>query len=153
MMGKTVNKGLTLLVSLCMLACLAFACLGLSACGGSAQLKDGTYTGQSSNFEGDAVEGAGYGVATVTIKDGEITECTFEAYELDGTLKDENYGQSLSGNDNKYLKAQFAVNSCPEYAKALVEAGSIDGVDVISGATVMHDQFQEAVEDALSQAR
>jgi len=132
---------------------LAVACLGLSACGGGGELKDGTYTGQSSNFEGDAVDGAGYGVATITIKDGAITDCTFETYELDGNKKDENYGVSLSGNQNKYTKAQNAVKACPEYAKALVEAGSLDGVDTISGATVNYDQFCEAVDDAMAQAR
>ena len=98
----------------------ACAAWDLPACGGG-ELKDGTYTGQSSNFEGDAVDGAGYGVATITIKDGAITECTFETFELDGNKKDENYGKSLAGNRNKYTKAQNAVNACPEYAKALVK--------------------------------
>ena len=149
-MEKTLS---TKLFALFVAAMLAVACLGLSACGGGGELKDGTYTGQSSNFEGDAVDGAGYGVATITIKDGAITDCTFETYELDGNKKDENYGVSLSGNQNKYTKAQNAVKACPEYAKALVEAGSLDGVDTISGATVNYDQFCEAVDDAMAQAR
>ena len=149
MMEKRVSRGLALLFA----ACLAMCCLGLAACGGGGELKDGTYTGQSSNFEGDAVDGAGYGVVTLTIKDGAITDCAFETFELDGTKKDENYGISLSGNQNKYTKAQNAVNACPEYAKALVEAGSLEGVDVISGATVNYDQFGEAVDDALAKAR
>ena len=141
------------IMSSLLVSCLALCCLGLVACGGGGEVKDGTYTGQSSEFEGDAVDGAGYGVATITIKDGVITECTFETFELDGNKKDENYGKSLAGNRNKYTKAQNAVNACPEYAKALVEAGSLDGVDAISGATVNYDQFREAVEDALAQAR
>ena len=149
-MEKTLS---TKLFALFVAAMLAVACLGLSACGGGGELKDGTYTGQSSNFEGDAVDGAGYGVATITIKDGAITDCTFETYELDGNKKDENYGVSLSGNQNKYTKAQNAVKACPEYAKALIEAGSLDGVDTISGATVNYDQFCEAVDDAMAQAR
>ncbi|MDO4890970.1 MAG: FMN-binding protein [Coriobacteriaceae bacterium] len=149
-MEKTLSSKLFTLV---IATLLAVTCLGLSACGGGGELKDGTYTGQSSNFEGDAVDGAGYGVATITIKDGAITDCTFETYELDGNKKDENYGVSLSGNQNKYTKAQNAVKACPEYAKALVEAGSLDGVDTISGATVNYDQFCEAVDDAMAQAR
>lgn len=149
-MQKAVSRNL---LALFMAACLAFACLGLAACGGGGELKDGTYTGQSSEFPGEAADGAGYGVVTLTIKDGTIADCAFETYELDGTLKDENYGVSLSGNQNKYTKAQNAVNACTEYAKALVEAGDVADVDVISGATVNHDQFVEAVDDALAQAR
>ena len=135
------------------LACMLVACLGLAACGGSGALQDGTYTGQSSEFPGEAADGAGYGVVQVTIADGAITDCTFETYELDGTLKDENYGVSLSGNQNKYTKAQNAVNACPEYAKALVETGDPNEVDAISGATVNYEQFLEAVDDALAKAR
>ena len=149
-MGTTLSKKL---LALMMAACLGVCCLGLAACGGSGELQDGTYTGQSSNFEGEAADGAGYGVVKLTIKDGAIADCTFETYELDGTLKDENYGVSLSGNQNKYTKAQNAVKACPEYAKALVEAGDASNIDVISGATVNHDQFVEAVDDALAQAR
>ena len=85
------------IMSSLLVSCLALCCLGLAACGGGGEVKDGTYTGQSSEFEGDAVDGAGYGVATITIKDGVITECTFETFELDGNKKDENYGKSLAG--------------------------------------------------------
>ena len=132
----------------------SFALAGCAGGGGAVSYKDGTYTGQSEVYEdSDDGNGNGYGVATVTIKDGAITDCTFETYELDGNKKDENYGVSLSGNQNKYTKAQNAVKACPEYAKALVEAGSLDGVDTISGATVNYDQFCEAVDDALAQAR
>ena len=147
------EKWITKILVSSLVSCLALCCLGMAACSGGGELKDGTYTGQSTEFEGDAVDGAGYGVATITIKDGEIVDCTFETFELDGNKKDENYGVSLSGNKNKYTKAQNAVKACPEYAESLVKAGSLDGVDTISGATVNYDQFREAVEDALAQAR
>ncbi len=134
------------------LMAIAVGLFGLTACGASGTLKDGTYTGQSEMHDEDA-QASGYGVATITIKDGEITDCSFETYELDGTLKDDNYGVSLSGNENKYKEAQAAVEAASEYAKQLVEKGSVDDVDTISGATVNHTEFQEAVDDALSQAR
>ena len=62
MMEKLASRSLALGLALCLAVC----CLGLAACGGSGsgELKDGTYTGQSSDFEGDAVDGAGYGVVT-----------------------------------------------------------------------------------------
>ncbi len=148
-MTKTTTLKLTAIAAL---MALAVGCFGLTACGGSGTLNDGTYTGQSEMHDEEA-QASGYGVATVTIKDGEITDCTFETYELDGTLKDENYGVSLSGNENKYKEAQAAVEAASEYAKQLVEKGSVDDVDVISGATVNLTEFQEAVDDALAQAR
>ena len=148
-MTKTTTLKLTAIAAL---MALAVGCFGLTACGGSGTLHDGTYTGHSEMHDEEA-QASGYGVATVTIKDGEITDCTFETYELDGTLKDENYGVSLSGNENKYKEAQAAVEAASEYAKQLVEKGSVDDVDVISGATVNLTEFQEAVDDALAQAR
>lgn len=149
-MAKTFTSRL---LAVLMAACLAASCFALAACGGSGELKDGTYTGKSTEYEGEAADGAGYGVVTITIEDGTITDCQFQTYELDGTLKDENYGVSLAGNENKYYKAQTAVEACDKYAAALVDAGTLDGVDMLSGATVNYSQFQEAVDDALAQAR
>ena len=129
----------------------------LTACGGSANYADGTYTGKSSVHEGmeDDGSGAGYGVATVTVKDGAITACEFETYEPDGTLKDENYGKQNGevANRDFYNKAQRAVQASAKYGGMLVEAGNLKDVDAISGATISHSEFQEAVEDALSQAK
>ena len=71
-------------------------------------------------------------------------------YELDGTLKDESYGADLS-KENR-LKAQKAVQSAEKYASRLVEAGGLDGVDAISGATISYNEFIEAVNNALSKA-
>lgn len=126
--------------------------VGLAGCGGGT-LKDGTYTGQSQTVGEATDEDSGYGVVQLTIKDGKITDCTYQTYEVDGTLKDENYGQSLSGNQDKYNKAQKAVSACAEYAKQLVETGDENQVDVISGATNNYNEFLDAVDDALAQAR
>ena len=135
--------------------------LVLTACGGgqtsqqsapSADTwKDGTYTGRSSDHEADEDgNGSGYGEVTLEIKDQKIISCEFTMYELDGTKKDDTYGSGLS-QENR-LKAQKAVQSAPKYASLLVEKGSLDGVDVISGATISHDEFTEAVTDALKKA-
>ena len=128
----------------------------LTACGGSANYADGTYTGTSSVYEGDEDgSGAGYGVATVTIQGGAITACTFETYEPDGTLKGEDYGKQNGeiANRDFYNKAQRAVQASAQYGDKLVAAGSLKDVDAISGATISFSEFQEAVEDALNQAK
>ena len=135
------------------LALLAAATL-LASCGKSKKptaFADGTYTGKSSVFEADeSGNGAGYGEAEITVKDNKIIACTFKLYEPDGTLKDENYGAGLS-QENR-LKAQKAVQAADRYAEAAVAAGSADGVDAISGATLSYNEFIEAVNDALSKA-
>jgi len=114
--------------------------------------KDGVYTGKSSeqNSEEDGY-GAGYGEVKIEIKDGKIVSCEFETYELDGTLKDEKYGEELS-KENR-LKAQKAVQSAKKYAEDLVKSGKLSEVDAKSGATVNYNCFCEAVEDALSEAK
>lgn len=127
--------------------------VALAGCGTGGALKDGAYTGQSAQVGEATDEDSGYGVVQLTVKDGSITDCTYQTYEVDGTLKDENYGKSLSGNDDKYKKAQKAVQACDEYAKQLVEKGDVDDVDVISGATNNYNEFVDAVDDALAQAR
>ena len=138
------------------LLCILALSMLLSACG-SKTYKDGTYTGQSAVFEGDEDgNGDGYGVVTLTIKDNQITDCTFLTYEPDGTLKDENYGK-VNGevmNQDYYNKAQKAVQGSAQYATLFLESGSLNptDVDAISGATFSYDQFVDAVFDALKQA-
>ena len=136
---------------------IAASCLLLAGCGSSAvSYKDGTYEGKSAEFvnEDDADAGSGYGVVNITISSGAITECTFRTYELDGTLKDEEYGkkQGSVANRDFYNKAQKAVAACDKYAEQLVLAGSTSMVDAISGATYNYNQFVDAVDNALAQA-
>ena len=129
----------------------------LAGCGGSKKsYADGTYEGKSSVYENNdgTDDGNGYGVVTITIKDGAITECTYQTYETDGTLKDEDYGKQdgVIANKDYYTKAQRANAACAEYATELMSSGELDDVDVISGATINYDEFKEAVEAALAQA-
>ena len=138
-------------------ACVALSACVLSACGGgSASYADGTYTGQSEVYENEdgSEEGNGYGVATVTISGGKISDCTFETFEPDGTKKGEDYGKKSGevANRDYYNKAQKAVAACEEYASMLVANGQLDGIDSISGATINYGQFKEAVANALKEA-
>ena len=135
----------------------AAAALLLTGCGGKkVSWKDGTYEAQSSVFENDdgTDDGNGYGVVSVTISGGKITDCSFLTYEADGKLKDEDYGKEDGRIANKdyYNKAQKANAACAEYASMLVQNGQLEGIDSISGATINYKEFVEAVENALAQA-
>ncbi len=139
-----------------MLTAFVLCCAMLSGCGAK-NYADGTYTAQSTEYHNEDENddsGNGYGVVTLTVKDNKITECEFKTYELDGTLKDTEYGKENGEIANKdfYNKAQKAVGACDQYAKALVSSGNIKDVDAISGATINFGEFKEAVQLALKQA-
>lgn len=129
---------------------------GLTGCGSPKSYADGTYEGKSSVFENEdgSEDGNGYGVVTITIKDGKISDCTYQTFEPDGKLKDSEYGKKQGEVANKdfYNKAQKAVAACDQYASMLVANGQLDGIDAISGATINYNEFLEAVDDALSKA-
>jgi major membrane immunogen (membrane-anchored lipoprotein) len=132
---------------------LCFSVCAFTGCG-SKNYADGTYTGQSSVYESDDSNGNGYGVVTLTIKDNAVTECTYETYEPDGTLKDSDYGMQDGeiANRDYYNKAQKAIVACEKYANQLVETNDVGEVDAITGATINYNNFKEAVKDALSKA-
>lgn len=144
-------KKVAALLLLAALCSTALACNNKGAASTPKGYADGVYTGRSSDFpEDESGNGAGYGEVTIELRDNRIVSCTFQMFELDGTLKDETYGSDLSKETR--LKAQKAVQSADKYAQMLVDKGSIEGVDAISGATISHKEFQEAVAQALSKA-
>ena len=127
--------------------------LVLVACGGdkkeeapSVSYKDGTYHGESAKDErGGLVK------VDITVKDNKIESCTMQNIDGDGKEKDESYGQSQ--NEGLYKIAQQAVNLAKSYPDILVEKGSPEGVDAISGATETYKQFIEACNNALADAK
>ena len=135
-------------------AVLAAVC-AMTSCG-SKTYKDGTYTARSAEYvsEDGTEDGNGYGEVEITISGGKISDVKFLTYELDGTLKDENYGKEDGEIKNKdfYNKAQRARAACENYAAQLKSKGSLDEVDGVSGATVNYNEFKEAVTAALKQA-
>lgn len=131
------------------------------AVGCSSNYKDGTYTAQSSVFEGIEDEefgeenGDGYGEVTITVKDNKIVDCKFTTYMTDGTVKGEDYGKQdgAIANQDYYNKAQRAVQASQNYADQLKAKGELKEVDAISGATISYNEFNEAVKLALKQAK
>ena len=127
--------------------------LVLVACGGdkkeeapSVSYKDGTYHGESAKDErGGLVK------VDISVKENKIKSCTMQNIDGDGKEKDESYGQSQ--NEGLYKIAQQAINLAKSYPDRLVEKGSPEGVDVISGATETYKQFIEACNNALADAK
>ena len=136
---------------------MVVVCIAICGCGGSENYKDGTYVGRSSIYtnEDGTDDGNGYGEVTITLKDNKVVECTFLTYEPNDKLKDEEYGKADGeiANRDFYNKAQKAIVSCEEYAKRIVENGGMEGVDSISGATINYNSLEEAMLDALNQAK
>lgn len=110
------------------------------------ELKDGKYTGKSSEDDhGGHVE------VTITVSGGEITDTEVKNFNKDGSEKDENYGKE-AGEDG-YKIAQKTLEASQEYGKSLTEKGEVSEVEAISGATSSYNQFVEAANDAISQAK
>ncbi|AJQ26691.1 FMN-binding protein [Pelosinus fermentans] len=112
--------------------------------------KDGTYTAKSSPDERGAV-----GEITLTIQQGKIAKADYRGIQKDGKVKDIDYGKTSGKIENPefYQKAQQGVKGAAAYGSKLVEMQNVDRVDSISGATVSHKQFTEAVKSALDQAK
>lgn len=112
--------------------------------------KDGTYTAQSSpDWRG------GVGEINLTILEGKIVKADYRGIQKDGKPKDADYGKTNGKIENPefYKKAQVAVKASAQYGPQLLEKQSLDEVDAISGATVSYQQFMEAGQKALDQAK
>jgi major membrane immunogen (membrane-anchored lipoprotein) len=128
---------------------LLLALLIFAGCG-KPPLQDGTFSARS----GPDDDGA-WGEVTLTITGGKIADCLFITRQRDGAIKAEDYGR-INGeisNQAYYDKAQLAVRAMEKYARELGRTGDLNAVEAVSGATISHNQFREAVEEALDTAR
>ena len=101
-----------------------------------------------------AIQGNGFFI----LKDGEKTFYTRAgAFGIDkeGALKGEENGKKNGQitNEQTYKKAQNAVKANATYAKELVEKQQLSEVDAISGATISYEQFAEAAQKAIEEAK
>ena len=114
------------------------------------ELKDGTYTGVS-----EKDEHGGYMETTITVEGGKITDATLRNLNADGTEKGEDYGK-VDGeikDQDMYDKAQQSLTGAAEYPKQLVEKGSVDALEAVSGATSSLESYKDAANKALEQAK
>jgi major membrane immunogen (membrane-anchored lipoprotein) len=129
---------------------LLTACAGNNAGSGDGGYTAGSYTAVSSEDDKGA-----YAEVTIVFADNKIVSCEFITRQKDGTIKDENYGK-VNGeisNPDYYSKAQLAVEAMGKYAEKLTETQNLDEIEVISGATIAYDQFDEAVGKIFKEAR
>lgn len=124
----------------------------LTACGkkdfSKMTFNDGEYQG---HFENDDKDNKDTADVSITIQDGKIVSCTAEFRDSKGNIKGDDYGKETG--DDKYKKAQIAVEGFSQYAGKLVEVQDPNEVDAISGATISNKEFKEAVWNALDKAK
>ena len=109
-------------------------------------LKDGTYTGKSS--EDDF---GGHMEVTITVADGKITDTEVKNLQKDGSEKGEDYGKEVGEEGHK--TAQMTLEASQTYGQELTEKGSVEEVEAVTGATQSYNQFVEAANDATNQAK
>lgn len=124
----------------------------ITACGkkdfSKMTFNDGEYQGNFKNEDSDYPSTAD---VTIVIQDNKIISCTAEFRDAKGNIKGDDYGKD--SGDEKYKKAQIAVEGFSQYAKKLVEVQDPELVDAISGATISNKEFKEAVWNALDKAK
>lgn len=107
-------------------------------------LKDGTYTAESGKDD--------YGymiVHSITVKDGKITESTFDYKGEDGGLKSANEEYNKNMKDKAGISAGEAIE---KLNAALVEKQDLAAVEVVSGATHTTEDFQKSTKALLEAA-
>ena len=110
------------------------------------ELKDGTYTGKSS--EDDF---GGHMEVTITVADGKISDTEVKNLQKDGSEKGEDYGKEAGEEGHK--TAQMTLEASQTYGQELTEKGSVEEVEAVTGATQSYNQFVEAANDAINQAK
>lgn len=117
----------------------------LAACGSSkAELKDGTYSAES-NFDDRGWKV----VQTITVKDGKITESTFDYEDKDGNKKSENEEYNKTMEEKSGVSSKAATSQLNEQ---LVKTQNLDDVEVVSGATNSSNNFKASTEALLKAA-
>lgn len=110
------------------------------------ELKDGTYTGKSSEDDyGGRME------VTITVADGKISNTEVKNLQKDGSEKGEYYGKEAGEEGHK--TAQMTLEASQTYGQELTKKGSVEEVEAVTGATQSYNQFVEAANDAINQAK
>ena len=117
----------------------------LTACGDHAELQDGYYTAQASEFSHGWKE-----YITVLVKGGDIVSVEYNAENASGFIKswDNAYMQNMLHSNGTYPNEYTR-----EYAGQLLEKQATDQLDALSGATASYNSFQKLATAVLEQAK
>jgi major membrane immunogen (membrane-anchored lipoprotein) len=134
----------SLLISLIGILALTF----LSGCGGGGD--EGTFPKADDDtvVVEDAYDDHGWkGKIAVTYSNGKISEVDYEEFnkKKEAKSKDEAYKEQMSS-----ASGVTPAEAITQLEKALVSAGSVDGVDTVSGATATSDRFKKLAKEAIS---
>lgn len=125
-----------------LMASLLTACIG---CGGNAQMKDGYYTAEMSDFEYGWKE-----YVCIYVKNDRIISAEFNAKDPNGFIK---------AWDNEYMNAMSSVQGTypnrytREYVQQLIEGQKETEVEAVSGATSSGANFKLLVPAVIEQAK
>ena len=117
----------------------------LTACGDHAELQDGYYTAQASEFSHGWKE-----YITVLVKGGDIVSVAYNAENASGFIKswDNTYMQTMLHTNGTYPNEYTRY-----YANQLLEGQGQGSIDAIAGASSSHASFQILAQAVLEQAR
>lgn len=116
----------------------------VTACGNQAELQDGYYTAQVSEFSHGWKE-----YITILVKGGSIVSVEYNAENASGFIKswDNTYMQTMLHSNGTYPNEYTRY-----YASQLLEKQRGDGIDAISGASSSYASFQKLAAAVVEQA-
>jgi len=140
------RKGIKLLISVIVVLLLTTSCVVKDA----KKYKDGEFVGISrskylmENF---------YGVTTVSISEGKISEVDFSIIDMDNKVFfDESYEIRYKDTPEYLEQCRNEWKAINIYPKLLLENQKIDSLDAISGATWAYNMFESSLAEALKKA-
>ncbi len=117
------------------LFCSAFICLFLlTACGSEAAYIDGNYRAEFDNFDSRGYKD----FLEVTVENGAVISLHYNAVSEDGLLKNDDieYRENMQ-NEQAIYPERFSQDLINQY----LDTQSIDGVDIVAGATYSSECF------------
>lgn len=114
----------------------------LAGCGGGKTYEDGTHY-RESEFD----ERGWKSTLTLTVKNGKISEVTYDEVDNKGISKTTNPEYAQAMKEEEGVTPQEAFNTL---SKELLSTQDINEVDAVSGATTSSELFKKLVEDAIA---
>ncbi len=143
------KKITTLILSLCLSASFLTGCAGTELSTtqlSEIELVDGTYRVEFSEYDSlgwkDYIE--------VTVTEGDLSQVVFDSSNEDGELKseDEGYKAQMDAMNIGTYPAKYSQDLINQF----LEGKSVDGIDIVAGATEATDSFKALATQAMINA-